>query len=95
MKFNTAVKDEKREAFQYFMRLANKHQIIEVKKISPGRSLRQNSYLHLLIGYFGSHFGYTMEEAKQIYKELNVSIYRYEKKDRHFWHMFLNSLDCV
>lgn len=85
MKYNTAIRTEKAEAFRAFMRLANQKKIIEIKKISPTRSLRQNAYLHLLIGYFGVHFGYTLEEAKLIYKEINSSTYRYEKKGRVFW----------
>jgi hypothetical protein len=41
--------------------------------------------LHLLIGAFGQHFGYTMEEAKQIYKEISPDLYQYRKKGRTFW----------
>jgi len=85
MKFNTAVKEEKKQAFSYFMRLANKKSLVEVKKINPNRTLKQNSYLHLIIGYFGVHFGYTVSEAKLIYKEINSDIYAYEKKGRTFY----------
>lgn len=85
MKFNTAIKEQKTEAFRYFMRLANKRQIIEVKKVSPSRSLNQNSYLHLLIAAFGEHFGYTLAEAKTVYKrDINPSIYVYEKNGAKF-----------
>jgi hypothetical protein len=59
--------------------------MVEIKAISPNRTLSQNSYLHLIIGAFGEHFGYTIEEAKQIYKELNKPIYIYRKKDRVFF----------
>lgn len=85
MKFNLADKPAKSEAFRYFMRLANKKQIVEIKKVSPGRTISQNSYLHLLLGAFGAHFGYTIEESKLIYKEVNAELYRYEKKGRVFW----------
>lgn len=85
MKFNTANKQAKSEAMRYFMRLINKKQIIEIKKVSPGRTISQNSYLHVLCGAFGSHFGYTIEESKLIYKEVNAEIYRYEKRGRVFW----------
>lgn len=84
MKFNLAIKEDRKRAFSYFVTLANRRKIVEVKKISPGRTLSQNSYLHLLLGYFGQHFGYTLDEAKQIYKELNPSIYSYDKKGRSF-----------
>lgn len=85
MKFNTRLPGERKAAMSYFMKLANTKKLIEVKQYRAGRSLRQNAYLHLLIGYFGQHFGYTMEEAKQIYKEINRGIYAYEKRGRTFW----------
>lgn len=85
MKFNTAEKEEKKQAFSYFMRLANKKNIIEVKKVSPNRTLSQNSYLHLIIGAFGAHFGYTLGEAKMIYKQINKEVYEYPKKGRTFY----------
>ena len=37
---------------------------VELKKKHTQRSLAQNSYLHLLLGYFASEFGYTLEEVK-------------------------------
>lgn len=37
---------------------------VEVKKIYPKRSLAQNNYLHLLLGYFGSEYGLSIEEVK-------------------------------
>jgi N-formylglutamate amidohydrolase len=85
MKFDTRLLDEKKQAMSLFMRLVNTKKLVEVKQYRAGRSLRQNAYLHLLIGYFGQHFGYTLEEAKQIYKEINRGIYVYEKKGRTFW----------
>ncbi len=85
MKFNLASQAEAEKAFSYLSDLSGKHALAEVKKISPVRTLNQNSYLHLIIGAFGQHFGYTLEEAKQIYKELSPSIYKYEKKGRTFW----------
>lgn len=37
---------------------------VELKKIPPKRSLAQNNYLHLLLGYFGSEYGLSIEEVK-------------------------------
>jgi hypothetical protein len=84
MKYNTAIGREKDAAKQYFNDLVATESIIEIKKVSPKRSIKQNSYLHLLLGAFGDHFGYTIEEAKLIYKEINRSIYFYKKKERTF-----------
>ncbi len=85
MKYNTAVKAEKKEAFRYFMQLANKKQIVEVKKISPNRSLRQNSYLHLIIQAYAVFAGWELPEAKIIYKDFNSEIYGYKKNGRVFY----------
>lgn len=85
MKYNLAVKAEKSEAFRYFMKLANTKKIVEVKQISPTRTINQNSYLHLIIAAFAEHFGYSLSEAKLIYKEVNASIYQYQKRGRYFY----------
>lgn len=85
MKLNLAIPQEAEKATSYLKQLAEKKSIVEVKKVNPNRSLNQNSYLHLIIGAFAAHFGYTLEEAKQIYKEISADIYRYEKKGRIFW----------
>lgn len=80
MKFNLAVKTEKSKAMSYFMTLANKKALVEVKKISPARTLPQNSYLHLLIGAYAIATGNTLEDAKAIYKWLNKTTYYRKKK---------------
>ena len=85
MKYNLAVVAEAEKAFNYLAELVGKEAIAEVKKISPTRSLNQNSYLHLIISAFGVHFGYTLDEAKIIYKEINKSLYQYDKKGRTFY----------
>lgn len=84
MKYNLKNDQEHTKAWEYLTDLSLKECLVEIKKISPKRSLNQNSYLHLLLGSFGEHFGYTIEEAKQIYKEINGDLYLYTKKNRHF-----------
>lgn len=85
LKYNMAIVAEAERAFQYLTDLSGNEAIVEIKKVSPKRSLRQNSYLHLLLQAFGSHFGYTLAESKLIYKELNANIYSYKKKHRTFY----------
>lgn len=85
MKFNLSIQTEVVRAQEYLKLLIEKKSIAEVKKISPRRSLNQNSYLHLLLNAFGLHFGYNLEEAKLIYKELNKDVYAYDKKGRTFY----------
>ena len=45
-------------------RLLQEGAMVELKKIHPKRSLAQNSYLHLLLGFFGSEYGLSIEEVK-------------------------------
>lgn len=48
----------------YVNKLFKERAVVEVKKKLPNRSLAQNSYLHLLLGYFGSEYGCSLDEAK-------------------------------
>lgn len=41
-----------------------KQEYVELAVKHTKRSLAQNSYLHLLLGFFASEFGYTLEEVK-------------------------------
>jgi hypothetical protein len=85
VKYNTAIPAEKKEAMSYFMRLINKKKLVEVKAISPGRTLRQNSYLHLLLSYLAAKTGYTPEEMKTLYKRVvNPDLYIYRKMEMPF-----------
>ena len=48
----------------YVNKLFQEHAVVEVRKKLPNRTLSQNSYLHLLLGYFGSEYGCSLDEAK-------------------------------
>lgn len=52
---------------EYVNRLFKERALVEVKKKNPRRTLAQNAYLHLLLGYFGSEYGCSLEEAKLDY----------------------------
>lgn len=49
---------------EYVNRLIEEGAVIEIKKKHPKRTLAQNNYLHLILSYFGSQYGCSMEEAK-------------------------------
>ena len=49
---------------EYVNQLYKQKAIVEVKKKLPNRTLAQNSYLHLLLGYFGGEYGCSLGEAK-------------------------------
>jgi hypothetical protein len=77
MKYDTSSPREAGEAVVYLNDLIREKKKVEIKAVKPRRSLPQNSYLHLLLGAFGSHFGMSMDEAKGVYKRLpgNKDIY--------------------
>ena len=49
---------------EYVNKLFKERAVVEVRKKLPNRTLAQNSYLHLLLGYFGSEYGCSLDEAK-------------------------------
>ena len=57
---------------------------VELTKKHTQRSLAQNSYLHLLLGYFASEFGYTLEEVKfEIFKKTcNPDIFIRQRRNK-------------
>lgn len=81
MKYNLANPNEAGRAMIELARLTQEKKIVDMKSVKPKRSLNQNAYLHILLGYFGMCLGYTREEAKMIYKRLpgNKDIYVYTK----------------
>lgn len=84
MKYNLARDSEARAAQDELTRLMEKKVVVDIKKVSPRRSLPQNNYLHLLIAAFATHFGYTIAEAKIIYKQVNADLYNYSKNSYGF-----------
>lgn len=79
MKYNLADPKELVAARSRVTYLARKSKKVEIKQVFENRSLNQNSYLHLLLADFAMEFGYTLEEAKMIYKKVNKDIYFYTK----------------
>jgi len=64
--------------------LFNAKAYVELKMKTTQRSLAQNSYLHLLLGYFAAEFGYTLEEVKfDIFKKMcNKDIFERTRKNK-------------
>ena len=72
-KFDEACKAAKQK--QSYVELKNKHST---------RSLAQNSYLHCLLGYFGSEFGFTLEQVKYDFfkKKCNRDIFETKRTNK-------------
>jgi len=77
MKYNLSQSHDIAEAQRLLAQLTVDKKVVEIKEVKPRRSLPQNAYLHVLLGAFGANFGYSMEEAKALYKRLpgNKDIY--------------------
>ena len=84
MIFNLADTQELAKAREYLNQVARLGKRVEIVRKAEHRTLPQNAYLHLILGYFGTQTGYTLEEAKVLYKRLNSDIYLYEKNGAKF-----------
>lgn len=64
--------------------LVKRGSVVELTEKKPRRSLNQNAYLHLILGYFASQTGNTVEWVKQqYYKKLcNPDIFLSERDDK-------------
>ncbi|MBR8704895.1 hypothetical protein [Bacteroides pyogenes] len=60
--------------------LIKNKKVFELTEKKPKRSLSQNSFLWLILGYWGVQTGYTKDEAEAIYKIVNRDLY-YRKKE--------------
>ncbi|MEK6860346.1 MAG: hypothetical protein AABY07_00105 [Nanoarchaeota archaeon] len=76
--YNLSLEIDKINAVNRLNKFIKEKTVIELRKRVP-RSLSQNNYLYLILRYFGSQTGYTLEEAKQIYKIQSENIFFYEK----------------
>lgn len=66
-------------------KLAESGKVIELTEKKPRRSLPQNKYLHVLLAYFGTQTGNTLEWVKQQYykKLVNPDLFIREKEDKY------------
>ena len=70
--------------WSYVRQLAEDQSLVIVKKKYKNRTLKQNSYLHLILAFFASQYGCTADEAKLDYfkKLCNKDIFVSKKKNR-------------
>lgn len=69
---------------EYVNKMFQQKAIVEVKKRLPNRSLAQNAYLHLILGFFACETGYSLEEVKLDYfkKTCNRDLFERKKINR-------------
>ena len=66
-------------------KLADSEVIVDLTEKKPRRSLPQNKYLHVILAYFGTQTGNTLEWVKQQYykKLVNPDLFIREKEDKY------------
>ena len=72
MLFNLKNVFEQEKFREKVVELENKGAMVELKE-KRGRSLNQNSYLHLLLSAFALQYGYTLDEVKTHFYKLVVN----------------------
>lgn len=84
MIFNLKYPNEVKAAYAYLENLEEHQSKVEITKKSPIRSLAQNKYLHLALGWFGCEYGCSIEEAKlDFFKRLcNKDIFERERENK-------------
>lgn len=79
MIYNTSNSVEKQKAITRIKKLLENKAVIEIIEKKPTRTIKQNRYLHLILGFFASETGYTLEEVKQeIFKKVVNAALFYE-----------------
>ena len=84
MIFNLSYAMDVKEAYAYLEKLEEAGCRAEIVKKSPIRSLAQNRYLHIALGWFGCEYGLSLEEVKvDIYKRLcNRELFERERVNK-------------
>lgn len=76
MLLDLSIPAEQHKAQVYFDKLLTNQEKIELKKIPKKRTLKQNSYVHVLFTLWGSHWGYSVDEAKITVKRALGYVYQ-------------------
>lgn len=85
MRYDLSDNQQAKEASDFLAASMMRDKIVEIKIVRQRRSLKANAYLHLLLQIFGSEFGYSLAEAKTIYKrDVAPGIFVYYKNDQPF-----------
>ena len=64
MIYNLSNPYEREKLIAWVERMIEKGEVIEAKRKDVARTIKQNSYLHLIISYFASQYGCGADEAK-------------------------------
>lgn len=85
MMFDTSNPLDKANFLLRAKKLAEGGKIVELTEKKPRRTLQSNKYLHVILAYFGTQTGNTLEWVKQQYykKLVNPDLFIREKEDKY------------
>lgn len=83
--YDLSIITDQKKAETYYDKLKCNGKRIELKEKKEKRSSPQNKYLHWMLTWFGCEIGYTIEEAKNLYKRVNEEICGYYKNKIKFY----------
>lgn len=87
MRYNLKDPKDLEAALEYLTKLSSQEAMVNITKVNPNRSLRQNAYYHVLLGVYGLATGHTINQAKTIHKRyICPDIFAYEKDGMWFLH---------
>jgi hypothetical protein len=80
MIFNAEIEIDKKRAIERFGYFLSKGKTFELVEKKPKRSIRQNSYLHLILSWYALEYGEMMQYIKEevFKKQINKDIFEYE-----------------
>ena len=84
MKFDLSKDIDIKKADAYFDKLKRDGARIDLKKVLNRRTINQNSYLHVCLGYFCLHTGYSIDESKELFAGILPEMMRYSKNGHTF-----------
>ena len=85
MLYNLNNEADRQDFREYGAYLMKRQVVVELKEKKHQRSSSQNRYLHFVLSYFASEFGYSLEDVKyDIFKKtVNREIFGKERENKH------------
>lgn len=80
MRFHLKNQSEVDSAAEYLATLAGREAVVDIKRVSYKRSLQANRFYHVMLSYFGTQVGCTIEESKQIIRIQQPDLYQVKWK---------------
>lgn len=74
-RFKTKDPVELERAVDYLAKLAGREAVVDIIRVTYQRSLNSNAYYHLVLSFFGTQVGSTLDDVKALIRELQPTLY--------------------